>query len=42
MAGPPPWDDDLYDQCKAEYESDSDNIERLLEKEKARQNEKAK
>jgi hypothetical protein len=42
IAGPPPWDDDLYDQCKAEYESDSDNIERLLEKEKARRDEKAK
>jgi hypothetical protein len=41
-AGPPPWHDDLYDQCKAEYESDSDNIERLLEKEKARRDEKAK
>jgi hypothetical protein len=42
IAGPPPWDDDLYDQCKAEYESDSDNIERLLEKEKARRDEKPK
>jgi hypothetical protein len=42
MAGPPPWDDDLYDQCKAEYESDCENIERLAEEERARRDEKAR
>jgi hypothetical protein len=42
MAGPPPWDDDLYDQCKAEYQSDSENIERLFQEEKARRDEKTK
>jgi hypothetical protein len=42
MAGPPPWDDDLYDQCRAAYESDSENIEMLLEEEKARRDEKGK
>ena len=41
MAGPPPWDDELYDQCKAEYERDCENIERFQE-EKARRDEKAK
>ena len=30
LAGPPPWDDELYDQCKAEYDSDRENIARLL------------
>jgi hypothetical protein len=42
IAGPPPWDDDLYDQCRAEYESDCENIERLAEQEKARRDEEAK
>ncbi len=40
MAGPPPWDDDLFDQCKAEYERDCENIERL--EEKARRDAKTK
>jgi hypothetical protein len=40
LAGPPPWDDELYDQCKAEYDSDRENIARLLAEEKERQNEK--
>jgi hypothetical protein len=42
MAGPPPWDDNLYDQCMAEYKRDCENIERLEEEEKARRDEKAK
>jgi hypothetical protein len=42
MAGPPPWDDDLYYQLMAEYERDCENIERLFEQENARRNEKAK
>jgi hypothetical protein len=42
MAGPPPWDDDLYAECKAEYDADCEHIERLTEIEKARQNETAK
>jgi hypothetical protein len=42
MAGPPPWDDDLYYQLMAEYERDCENIERLLEQENARRDEKAK
>jgi hypothetical protein len=42
IAGPPPWDDELYDQCKAEYERDCENIERLTEEEQARRDEKAK
>jgi hypothetical protein len=41
MAGPPPWDNDLYDQCKADYEHDCENIERL-EEEKARRDAEAK
>jgi hypothetical protein len=41
MAGPPPWDEDLYDQCKAEYERDCENIERLEEEEKARRDAEA-
>jgi hypothetical protein len=36
IAGPPPWDDNLYDQCMAEYERDCENIERLEEEAKAR------
>jgi hypothetical protein len=42
IAGPPPWDDKLYDQCKAEYERDRENIDRLTEQEKARQDAEAK
>jgi hypothetical protein len=42
IAGPPPWDSELYDQCRAEYERDRENIERLTEQEKARQDAKAK
>jgi hypothetical protein len=42
MAGPPPWDDDLYAECKAEYDADCEHIERLTEIEQARQNETAK
>jgi hypothetical protein len=42
IAGPPPWDDELYDQCKAEYERDCENIERLTEQEKARRDAEAK
>jgi hypothetical protein len=40
MAGSPPWDDELYDQCKAEYERDYANIERLTKEEKARRDAK--
>jgi Family of unknown function (DUF5681) len=40
IAGPPPWDDELYDQCKAEYARDRQNIDRL--EEKARRDENAK
>lgn len=39
-AGPPPWDDELYNQCKAEYDWDCENIKRLLAEEKERRNEK--
>src|SRR5258705_268806 len=42
IAGPPPWDDELYDQCEAEYERDCENIERLTEQEKARRDAEAK
>ena len=42
IAGPPPWDDELYDQCEAEYERDCENIERLTEQEKARRDEEGK
>jgi hypothetical protein len=35
MAGPPPWDNNLYDQCMAEYERDCENIERLEAKARA-------
>jgi hypothetical protein len=41
-AGPPPWDVDLLEEYRAEYERDCEHIERLAELEKARQNEKAK
>jgi hypothetical protein len=37
-AGPPPWDPDLLEEFSAEYETDCENIERLAEQEKARQN----
>jgi hypothetical protein len=36
LAGPPPWDDELYDHCKAEYQRDCAIIETLAEQEKAR------
>ena len=42
IAGPPPWDNELYDCCKAEYDSDCANIQRLLEEERARRDEKAR
>lgn len=42
IAGPPPWDDELYESCKAEYDSECANIRRLLEEEKARRDEKAR
>ena len=41
-AGPPPWDADLLEEYRAEYESECENIERLAERQKARQNEKAR
>jgi len=31
LAGPPPWDADLFDETKAEYEADCAHIEKLLE-----------
>jgi hypothetical protein len=34
LAGPPPWDADLFDEAKAEYEADSAHIQRLLEETK--------
>jgi hypothetical protein len=42
LSGPPPWDDELYDKCKAEHERECENIRRLLEDEKARRDEKAR
>src|SRR5882757_3789765 len=36
LAGPPPWDDELYDHCKAEYQRDCAIIETLAEQEKPR------
>jgi hypothetical protein len=42
LAGPPPWDDEIYDDCKSQYERERENIRRLLKEEKARQNEKAR
>jgi len=30
LAGPPPWDSDLFDEAKAEYEADCADIEKLL------------
>ena len=30
LAGPPPWDADLFDETKAEYEADCAHIEKLL------------
>jgi hypothetical protein len=42
IAGLPPWDGELYDQCKAEYERHCENIERLTEQEKARRDAKTK
>jgi hypothetical protein len=41
IAGPPPWDDELYDACKSEYDRARENIRRLLEEEKVRRDEKA-
>jgi Family of unknown function (DUF5681) len=40
LAGPPPWDADLFDEAKAEYDADCANIQRLLEKAKANYHEK--
>jgi hypothetical protein len=37
LAGPPPWDVELFEKCQAEYNSDRENIQRLIAKEKARQ-----
>jgi hypothetical protein len=42
LSGPPPWDDALYDHCKAEYELECENIRRLSKEEKARRDEKAR
>ena len=42
IAGPPPWDDQLSDRCKAEYDSEQANIRRLLEQKKARRDEQAR
>ena len=36
LAGPPPWDVELFEACQAEYNSDRENIQRLIAKEKAR------
>ena len=35
LAGPPPWDADLFDEAKAEYEADCAHIQRLLKETKA-------
>ena len=42
IAGPPPWDDELYESCNAKYDSECANIRRLLEEEKARRDGKAR
>jgi hypothetical protein len=42
MAGPPPWDADVYDQCMAEYGADRENIEKLFQEENARRDAKSK
>jgi hypothetical protein len=34
LSGPPPWDADLFDDTKAEYEADSAHIEKLFEEAK--------
>ena len=36
LAGPPPWDPELFEVCQAEYNSDRENIQRLIAEEKAR------
>lgn len=40
--GLPPWPDDIYAQCKAEYDLDREHIERLTAIAEARRNETAK
>ena len=35
LAGPPPWDADLFNEAKAEYEADCAHIQRLLKQTKA-------
>jgi hypothetical protein len=39
LSGPPPWDADLFDEVKAEYEADCAKIQRLLEDAKAKYHE---
>jgi len=41
LSGPPPWDADLFDQTKAEYEADCANIERLFAATKAQYRDQA-
>ena len=36
IAGRPPWPDELFYQCEAEYKGDRENIQKLLAEEKAR------
>jgi hypothetical protein len=36
LAGPPPWDDKLFESCLAEYNQECENIERLKAEAKAK------
>jgi hypothetical protein len=36
LAGRPPWDVELFEQCQAEYNNDRENIQKLIAEEKAR------
>ena len=42
MVGLPPWPDDVFAACKAEYDADCEHIETLTAIEEAKQNEQGK
>jgi hypothetical protein len=42
IAGPPPWHEELVEECKSEYERERENIQKLLEEEKVRRHERRK